>query len=109
MKFDFKQLKGLSHFPIWKAIFGLIVAGIVFAFGYLGYFLYQNVYQTVTSSDEIILLRQEVAPDTINTTQVNEVLSRLEQKINAASSQDAQAIRNPFSSTGSRQAPNLID
>ena len=46
----------------------------------LGYFLYNNLYQTIAQSKEIILLKQEVAPDTIDLKKVNEALAAIEAK-----------------------------
>lgn len=72
---------------------------------YLGFFLYKNFYQTVAETDEIILLKQEVAPDTLNTQKIDEVLRSLNKKINNTSTPDYSNVKNPFS-PGNNPAAN---
>jgi len=83
----------LLSFKYLYVLIILIMAGILVT---LGFFLYKNLYQTITQSEEIILLRQEVAPDTINMTKVNSVLESLNLKTMASSSADWVNSRNPF-------------
>src|SRR3989338_4517358 len=81
-----------SPIYIYIIIFGLTFATIAV----LSWFLYRNLYQTITQSEQIILLKQEVAPDTIDIKTVEEVLNALDQKTDPADGIDWQKIKNPF-------------
>ena len=74
----------------------------------LGLFLYKNLYVTITQSEEIILLKQEVAPDTIDRTKVNTVLSALEKKVTSADDIDWLQVKNPFNFSVQTPAPSQI-
>ena len=71
---------------------------VLAAGAYLGNFLYQNLYKTIIQSDQIILLKREVAPDTLDPTQIESVLTDLEQKIAPAGAPNIAAVQNPFRS-----------
>lgn len=64
--------------------------------GLLGMFLYQNLYQTITQSEEIVILKQEIAPDTINVKKVEELIDRIEQKKAGQEDIDWSQIKNSF-------------
>jgi len=81
-----------SPIYIYIIIFGLTFATIAV----LSWFLYRNLYQTITQSEQIILLKQEVAPDTIDIKTVEEVLKALDQKTAPADGIDWQKIKNLF-------------
>ena len=85
----FQALLSLKYLYWFVALIAVVVAAI------LGFFLYKNFYQTITSSEEIILLKSEVAPDTINMKKVEAILKALAEKT-AANDMDWQKIRNPF-------------
>lgn len=74
------------------------VAWLIFlgAIGYVCYFWYENFYGTVAQTEEIILLRSEVAPDIIDTNRVDKVLNNLNEKTSATSTVDINKINNPF-------------
>lgn len=74
------------------------VAWLIFlgAIGYVCYFWYVNFYGTVAQTEEIILLRSEVAPDIIDTNRVDKVLENLNEKTSATSTIDIAKINNPF-------------
>jgi hypothetical protein len=59
-------------------------------------FLYKNFYQTIAQSEEVVLLKKEVAPDAINMNKVNAVLGALDQKTAMTDSVDFTGIKNPF-------------
>ena len=64
-----------------KYFYVLIIIMMAFALSLLSLFLYQNLYKSITQSEQIILLKQEVAPDTIDLARVDSVLSALKQKV----------------------------
>lgn len=70
----------------------ILIMGVLIT---LGLFLYKNFYQTITQSEEIILLKQEVAPDTINMKKVEAILKALEEKTTTTNI-IWQEIKNPF-------------
>lgn len=69
---------------------------IIIAFGYTLYFLYENFYLAVTQSEEIILLKKEVAPDTVNIENINNVLELISDKTNTSTTSNIEDIKNPF-------------
>ena len=64
----------------------------------LGLFLYKNLYQTIIQSKEVILLRQEVAPDIINISKVESILNSLDKKTKSTESINWLEIKNHFNS-----------
>ena len=77
-----------------KTIYALFILVSLVALSYLGWFIYTNFYQTITQAEEIVLLKQEVAPDIIDIDDVNEVIN----KINGRSAKENinQNLKNPF-------------
>ncbi len=61
----------------------------------LGFFLYGNIYQTITQSEQIIILKQEVAPDIVNMKKFNDVLQKITKKTSLKEI-DWKKINNPF-------------
>ena len=95
MKFDLSSLKIFQ--PLLKArnlYIILVIITIVF-FGFLTQFLYLYLYQTITQSERIILLKNEVAPDFIDINEVNSVVAFMEKK-SAVNNTDWSKIKNPF-------------
>src|SRR3989338_10525554 len=98
MKLSFKLPK-LKLLPIllnqkyWYILLALIALVLI---SYLGFFIYQNFYRTITQAEEIVVLKQEVAPDTIDTAKVNAVLSAIQNKISPSQSIKWLEVPNPF-------------
>lgn len=93
----FQVLLSLKYFYILIAVLIIVVLGV------LGWFLYKNLYQTIAQTEQIILLRKEVAPDTINMEKVNTVLKFLDKKIRSTSTVNWTKIKNPFTSFSQSQ------
>lgn len=74
----------------------IVIIGFV---GVLGYFLYTNFYQTITQSQEVILLRQEVAPNYIDIEKVERILESLDKKTTTTPAINFQGIKNPFNTS----------
>lgn len=68
---------------------------IIAVFSILGFFLYKNIYQSITQSEQIIILRQEVAPDAINMKKFNTVLEKIIKKTSREEI-EWEDIKNPF-------------
>ncbi|MFA6215696.1 MAG: hypothetical protein WC768_03950 [Patescibacteria group bacterium] len=86
----FNVLLSLKYFYFLMLL--LVIAVLIF----VGLFLYKNFYQTITQSQEIILLRQEVAPDVINMDKVEKILKLLDQKATTTEEINWQDVKNPF-------------
>ena len=67
-----------------RAVYTVIVIIVLAVLVQLGYFMYKNFYQVILQSEDIILLRQEVAPESIDFNKVSQVLEKLENKKNLA-------------------------
>lgn len=86
-----RRRSGIATHHFYWAI-GLIGVVII---GYMGYFLYVYLYQTITQAETITILQQTVAPEAINRTKVDHVLQRIKTKI-AATSTDDLITPDPF-------------
>ncbi|GEM_PF-1354629 len=60
-------------------------------------FLYKNFYQTITQSEEILILRQKVAPLTVDMDKFNKIMAKIEKKKKI---RELGAINDPFSYGG---------
>jgi len=72
--------KIFSYFYIASAFFGVIV--IVF----VSLFLYKNFYKTITSSQEILILRREIVTEDIDINRFDEIIKKIEEKTKARES-----------------------
>lgn len=61
----------------------------VYAFSFLlatvtligtAYFLYNNFYKVITQSEELVILRQQIAIETVNIKKFDEIMKRIEVK-----------------------------
>jgi len=59
----------------------------------LSLFLYQNFYQTITQSKEILILKEKVVIEMIDIKNFNQIIEKLNQKIAA---KKISTINNPF-------------
>jgi hypothetical protein len=84
--------KILSYKSLYIGVLLLLLAG----FGYLGYFIYNNYYQTITQAKEIQVLRNEVAPDFIDTAKVERVINGINKKTSTEYSSELETLKNPF-------------
>jgi len=91
-KIEIKKLKIRWSVKYAYIIIAALVVGII---GFLSVFLYKNFYQTITYAKEIIVLKEKVAPETVNLEKFNEVLDKIEKKVTPETI-DWQGIKNPF-------------
>ena len=59
--------------------FLVTIAGL-FVFGCVSLFLYENFYQTITQSKEIIIIQEKVAIEAINMKRYDDVMEKIKQK-----------------------------
>ena len=78
-----------------KKLYVLSALIIIAVFSTLGFFLYKNIYQSITQSEQIIILRQEVAPDIIDMKKFNNVLEKIIKKTSPEEI-NLENIKNPF-------------
>lgn len=97
-KLKLKNPFSLKHFYLVAAI--LVIAVLIA----LGVFIYQYFYQTITQAKEIILLKSQVAPETINLDEVNKILGLLDKKI-TSDNINWPEIKNPFLPSAVNPAP----
>lgn len=96
MKFKLPKIKIFKPILSLKYLYFFVALVITAAAIILIVFLYFNFYQTITQSQQIILLKQEVSPDTINSKKVNNILGLLDKKATSTDGIDWQTIKNPF-------------
>lgn len=75
------KLFNLSTSKIFK-YFYLIISIVCFViFIFISLFLYQNFYKTITQTEEIMVLRREVATEDINMNLFDRIIDRLSEKV----------------------------
>jgi len=80
--------KKISYF-LTACLIGLIILIMTCVSG----FLYKNFYQMITQADEIIILREKVALDTISLEKFNLIIGKLESK---TAPKESIAVTDPF-------------
>ena len=65
------------YFYIASALLGVVVLILV------SLFLYKNFYKTITSSQEILILRREVVTEDIDINKFDEIIKKIEEKTKA--------------------------
>ena len=79
-----------------KIIFWLYASAIILSISALSYntlFLYKNFYQVITYFEEIIVLREKVAIETVDIKKFNSITEKIKQKTNR---RELGKITNPF-------------
>lgn len=91
---------------IWSIRYSyiIIVLMVIVVFFSLGTFIYNHLYLTITRARTIVILKQEVAPDTIDLGKIEAVLNNINQKTAAESAVDWATIKDPFGSVASEPA-----
>ena len=74
-------------------LYFLVAATGLSVFGYVSLFLYENFYQTITQSKEILILQKKVAVETIDMKKFDDVMEKIKQKANL---HKIKKIDNPF-------------
>lgn len=104
MKFKLPKIRIFSILFSLKYLYVLILLLLIGLSGILGLFLYKNLYQTIAQTEEIMILRQEVAPDIIDMKRVEAILESLNKKTTTTEEINWQEIKNPFYFTPSEPA-----
>ena len=112
MKLKFPR-PNIAHI-IWsiRYFYILILLMVIVVIFFLGMFIYQNFYLTITRAQTIVILKQEVAPDTINLNKIEAVLGKINQKAAAEGAVDWTTLNDPFGPLPGQPAaapPPLID
>ena len=83
---------------IWSIRYSyiIVILMVIVVFFSLGMFIYNHLYLTITRARTIVILKQEVAPDTINLSKIEVVLQKINQKTTAESRVDWATIKDPF-------------
>ncbi len=71
----------------------LIIIASLFVFGCVSLFLYENFYQTITQSKEILILQKEVAIEAINMKKFEDIMEKIKQK---TSLREIEKFSDPF-------------
>lgn len=100
MKLRLPKFKKIKFSFSIKYLYALVLLATAVIAGYLGLFLHKNFYGTIAQTEQIVLLKKEVAPDTIDTEKVNQVLTAIEQKVTPPEKIDFQSLKNPFRNLG---------
>lgn len=78
-----KNLKNTSQISVKKMFFIYYILMTILSLSILTYvtsFLYKNFYQTITQSEEIILLKKEVASEDVNMDKFERIILNIEKK-----------------------------
>jgi len=90
-KIKFKVKITPKKISFWS--YFLIIMASISIFSHLSLFLYENFYQAITQSKEILILREKVAIRSINIKKFNDVMEKIKQK---TASREIEQINNPF-------------
>ncbi len=71
----------------------LAILGVIAILGYSAYFLYENFYQVMTESEEIVKLQKSISNENINMKKFNEIVEALERR---EKKEDIIGINDPF-------------
>ncbi|OGY47673.1 MAG: hypothetical protein A2840_00100 [Candidatus Buchananbacteria bacterium RIFCSPHIGHO2_01_FULL_47_11b] len=96
MKLKFPKLSLPKLLLSLKYVYLVITLIVIASVGLLGWFLYKNLYQTIAQTEEIQLLRQEVAPDIVNINQFTSALDKLNLKTTTTQPIDWKNKASPF-------------
>lgn len=96
MKINFKLFKNLKNSNFLRYIYEFIGIVALFIFIILGYFLYQNIYQSIVGAEEVILRKKEVAPEALDMTKIRQTIIMLDQKATTTQNINIDQIRDPF-------------
>lgn len=69
------ELKFLMKF-LYLAVIALFILSLILVIS----FLYKNLYQTILSSEEILILKQQIAPETFDINKFNQIIEEMEIK-----------------------------
>lgn len=88
-----------------KYIFIFIISIVIIAFIYIGWFIYNNIQQAVTYTGEIIVYKNEVAPESFDITEFDNALLELDKKIKYNVIDQISNLKNIFKEN---KIPNII-
>jgi len=71
------KVDAYTSIKVFKVIILVAACG---SFIYLGFFVYQFIYRTIAQSDEVILLRRQVALEVVDTKTLETVLDNFQTK-----------------------------
>jgi len=71
----------------------LVIVASIIILSCVSLFLYKNFYQTITQSEEIMILREKVAIETVNMEKFNTIIEKIKQKTILRELND---LNNPF-------------
>ena len=100
MKFKPLKIKFFQLLVSLRLIYFLVIILIIVLAVILGLFLYKNLYKTIAQSEEIIILRKEVAPEFISLEEVNKIVKKIDKKITAEKVTNWLDWNNPFAFIG---------
>ena len=93
MKIKFKPKFKITPKRITFWFCFLIIIASLFVFGCVSLFLYENFYQTITQSKEILILQKEVAIEAINIKKFGDIMEKIKQK---TSLREIEKFSDPF-------------
>ena len=82
------NLQKINQYFYLVALTGTLTALLV-----VSMFLYKNFYQTITQSNEVLILQEKVASETVSLKKFNEVIERIDSK---KATRTLETIINPF-------------
>ena len=99
MKFKLPKINIIQHVLSARYLYGVLTIIAILLVAWVGQFIYQHFYRTIIQAEAVVVLRQEVAPDTIDVEKVNQVVITIEKKLIGQSINWPQ-ILNPFIPAG---------
>lgn len=90
------SLKKINFFALIRYFYPLAIFIIVLILLGLFWFLYQNVYQTISRAQELTELKKEVSQEYLKTELFDQILERIKSKQELPNYETNNNINNPF-------------
>ncbi len=96
---NLKKVK-VNVFALLKYSYPIVIIVIVACLAWMMYFLYQNVYRTLTAAEILTELRKKVPEETLQEDKFKQIIIRIREKTGmeeaTSTATTTPAIKNPF-------------
>ena len=94
MKFNIKPIKFKFNIK-GKYLYGFIIISIIIGLAITILFIYQSLHRVLAYSEEIIIMKQEIAPESFSVAEFERAIEKLEKK-QTERKINWSKIKNPF-------------
>jgi uncharacterized membrane protein YukC len=103
IKFSMKAKKRRISKSFWRFLYLFILGLIIICIILIIIFISKSLITASKSSEEILILRKEIAPDAFNVNEFNQAIEKLDKKTDQSDTIDWSEVKNIFLESGSFQ------